>query len=32
MVQGYGLDEEAYRGERFRDWKVQLKGATTCLC
>ena len=26
MVQGYGLDEEAYRGERFRDCKRQLKG------
>ena len=31
MVQGYGLDEEAYRGERFRDWKVQLKGCNDLL-
>ena len=26
MVQGYGLDEAAYRGERFRDWAA----ATSC--
>ena len=31
MVQGYGLDEEAYRGERFRDWTVQLKGCNDLL-
>ena len=31
MVQSYGLDEEAYRGERFRTWEVQLKGCNDLL-
>ena len=31
MVQGYGLDEAAYRGERFRDWERQLKGCNDLL-
>ena len=31
MVQGYGLQEEAYRGERFRTWDVQLKGCNDLL-
>jgi 5-methyltetrahydrofolate--homocysteine methyltransferase len=26
MVQSYGLDEAAYRGERFADWKQSLQG------
>jgi 5-methyltetrahydrofolate--homocysteine methyltransferase len=26
MIQGYGLDEVAYRGEQFRDWARPLKG------
>ena len=31
MVQGYGLQEEDYRGERFRDWPVLLKGCNDLL-
>ena len=31
MVQGYGLGEEEYRGERFRRWEVQLKGCNDLL-
>ena len=31
MVQGYGLQEEDYRGERFRTWDVQLKGCNDLL-
>ena len=31
MVQGYGLAEEDFRGERFRDWTVQLKGCNDLL-
>ncbi len=31
MVQGYGLREEDYRGERFGDWSVQLKGCNDLL-
>ncbi len=31
MIQGYGLDEEAYRGERFRDWTHDLKGNNDLL-
>lgn len=31
MVQGYGLQEEDYRGERFRDWTVLLKGCNDLL-
>ena len=31
MVQGYGLDEAAYRGEQFRDWERQLRGCNDLL-
>ena len=31
MVQGYGLQEEDYRGERFGDWPVLLKGCNDLL-
>ena len=31
MVQGYGLQEEDYRGDRFGDWPVQLKGCNDLL-
>ena len=31
MVQGYGLGEAEYRGERFRDWSVPLKGCNDLL-
>ena len=31
MVQQYGFTEEDYRGERFRDWNVLLKGCTDLL-
>ena len=31
MVQGYGLQEEDYRGKRFGDWPVQLKGCNDLL-
>ena len=31
MIQGYGLDEDAYRGERFRDWTHDLKGNNDLL-
>ena len=31
MVQSYGLDEAAYRGEHFRTWEVQLKGCNDLL-
>ena len=26
MIQGYGLSEEDYRGDRFADWPQDLKG------
>ncbi len=26
MIQGYSLDEAAYRGERFKDWHKDVKG------
>ena len=36
MVQQYGFTEEDYRGERFRDWNVLLKGCRKypkqCTC
>jgi 5-methyltetrahydrofolate--homocysteine methyltransferase len=25
-IQGFGLDEDEFRGDRFRDWKIDLKG------
>ncbi len=31
MVQGFGLGEEDYRGEAFRDWAVPLKGCNDVL-
>ena len=31
LIQGYGLTEEDFRGELFRDWKVQLKGNNDVL-
>ena len=31
MVQGYGLQEDDYRGERFGDWPVLLKGCNDLL-
>ncbi|KMV30115.1 methionine synthase [Photobacterium swingsii] len=31
MIQGYKLDEEDYRGERFRDWHSDLKGNNDLL-
>ena len=31
MIQGCGLDEDAYRGERFRDWESDLKGNNDLL-
>jgi 5-methyltetrahydrofolate--homocysteine methyltransferase len=32
MIQGYGLGEREYRGERFRDWPRDLKGNSDLLC
>lgn len=32
MIQRYGLSEEDYRGERFRDWKSEIKGNNDLLC
>ena len=31
MIQGFGLAEADYRGERFRDWKSDLKGNNDLL-
>src|ERR1041385_6711247 len=31
MIQQYQLNEEGYRGERFRDWKHSLKGNNDLL-
>ena len=31
MIQGYGLDEDAFRGEEFRDHSMPLKGANDLL-
>lgn len=31
MVQGYGLEEADYRGERFADWPVRLRGCNDLL-
>lgn len=31
MVQGYGLDEAQFRGERFRDWPTELRGCNDLL-
>ena len=32
MIQGYGLGEREYRGERFQDWPRDLKGNSDLLC
>jgi 5-methyltetrahydrofolate--homocysteine methyltransferase len=32
MIQRYKLKEEDYRGERFKDWKYDLKGNNDLLC
>ena len=31
LIQGYGLGEADFRGERFRDWSYDLKGNTDLL-
>ena len=31
MIQTHGLDEAAYRGERFKDWPSDLKGNNDLL-
>ncbi|HXN10657.1 MAG TPA: methionine synthase, partial [Steroidobacteraceae bacterium] len=31
MIQGYGLDEAAYRAQRFRDWPSDVKGNNDLL-
>jgi len=31
MIQGYGLNEEQYRGERFSDWPQDVKGNNDLL-
>jgi 5-methyltetrahydrofolate--homocysteine methyltransferase len=31
MIQGYGLNEEQYRGERFSDWSQDVKGNNDLL-
>lgn len=31
MIQGYHLEEQDYRGERFRDWDSDLKGNNDLL-
>lgn len=32
MIQRYKLQEEDYRGERFKDWHVDVKGNNELLC
>lgn len=32
MIQRYKLQEEDYRGERFKDWHIDLKGNNDLLC
>src|SRR4051794_1647479 len=32
MIQQYKLDEEGYRGERFKNWPSDLKGNNDLLC
>ncbi|MCZ2458165.1 MAG: homocysteine S-methyltransferase family protein [Chitinophagales bacterium] len=32
MIQRYKLTEEDYRGERFKDWKYDVKGNNDLLC
>src|SRR3954452_5573567 len=32
MIQRYKLEESDYRGERFKDWKSDVKGNNDLLC
>ena len=32
MIQRYKLDEQGFRGERFRDWHKDVQGASDLLC
>jgi 5-methyltetrahydrofolate--homocysteine methyltransferase len=32
MIQGYGLEEEDYRGERFKNYSQDIKGNNDILC
>jgi len=32
MIQGYKLEEKDYRGDRFANWEVDLKGNNDLLC
>src|ERR1700709_1671661 len=32
MIQQYNLEEEDYRGERFKDWHTDVKGNNDLLC
>lgn len=32
MIQSYGLSEDDFRGARFRDWPVSLRGDNDLLC
>lgn len=32
MIQGYGLNEDDFRGQRFKDTTVQMKGNNDMLC
>ncbi len=32
MIQRYKLGEADYRGERFKDWHIDLKGNNDLLC
>ncbi|MCH5174417.1 MAG: methionine synthase [Prevotellaceae bacterium] len=32
MIQQYGLTEEDFRGERFKEWECQMKGNNEILC
>ena len=32
MIQSHSLGEQDYRGERFRDWPVELRGNNDLLC
>ena len=30
MIQGHGLDEAGYRGDRFADWDHDVRATATC--
>ena len=32
MIQGYGLNEDDFRGQRFKDTTIQMKGNNDMLC